>query len=67
MPWNFPYWQVFRFAAPALMAGNTAVLKHASNVSRVALDIERIFQESGLPAGRIQNRSGPWLGDRRID
>ena len=51
MPWNFPYWQVFRFAAPALMAGNTAILKHASNVARVSLEIERIFTESGLPAG----------------
>src|SRR5712692_2165658 len=54
MPWNFPYWQVFRFAAPALMAGNTTVLKHASNVSRVALEIERIFQEAGLPQGVLR-------------
>jgi acyl-CoA reductase-like NAD-dependent aldehyde dehydrogenase len=51
MPWNFPYWQVVRAAAPALMAGNTMLLKHAANTTRCALELERIFHEAGAPDG----------------
>lgn len=72
MPWNYPFWQVLRFAAPALMAGNTAVLKHASNVSRCALEIERIFRECGFPEGVFRTvlvpgaETGRLIADPRI-
>jgi len=72
MPWNYPFWQVIRFAAPALMAGNTAVLKHASNVSRCALAIERIFRECDLPAGVFRTvlvpgaETGKLIADPRV-
>ena len=72
MPWNFPFWQVIRFAAPNLMAGNVGLLKHAPNVPQCALALESVFQEAGFPLGAFQallidhERVGELLEDDRI-
>jgi succinate-semialdehyde dehydrogenase/glutarate-semialdehyde dehydrogenase len=72
MPWNFPFWQVFRFAAPALMAGNVGLLKHASNVPQSALAIEDILREAGFDHGEFQTlligaeQVAPLLDDERV-
>lgn len=72
MPWNFPFWQVFRFVAPALAAGNVAILKHASSTPRCALAIARLLAEAGAPDGVFQNlflareRVPAVIADRRL-
>lgn len=72
MPWNFPFWQVFRYAAPTIMAGNATLLKHASNVTACALAIEDIFRSAGAPDGLFRTlrlgsaRVGDLIDDRRV-
>jgi succinate-semialdehyde dehydrogenase/glutarate-semialdehyde dehydrogenase len=66
MPWNYPLWQVIRFAAPALMAGNTGLLKHASNVPQAALYLDTLFERGGFPAGAFHTLLIPASGVERV-
>jgi succinate-semialdehyde dehydrogenase/glutarate-semialdehyde dehydrogenase len=72
MPWNFPFWQVIRFAAPAVMAGNVGLLKHAPNVPQCAVALEGVFRRAGFPEGTLQNlfletdRVPDLMADRRV-
>ncbi len=72
MPWNYPFWQVIRFAAPALMAGNTALLKHASNVPQAAMFLDTLFERGGFPSGSLRtlligsNEVEAVISDRRV-